>query len=150
MTRYSTCRYVPTRLGCSGLWCPFRRSWPLNQGIWSQKPPPRFDLVESVEVADFPRYMLVPSSSYHWALVQCHYTQLPPDQMRFLLGKRCLIAEHCCTLAKGGRPGEHTVCCPVSGRYQYPDTWNENSIFEAPFSVLGKRSVSNENWTFQL
>ena len=51
---------------------------------------------------------------------------------------------------KGGRPGEHTVCCPVSGRYQYPDTWNENSIFEAPFSVLGKRSISNESWTFQL
>ena len=33
----------------------------------------------------------------------------------------------------------HTVCCQVSGRYQYPDTWNKNSIFEAPFSVLGKR-----------
>ena len=43
-----------------------------------------------------------------------------------------------------------TVCCPVSGRYQYPDTWNKNSIFEAPFSVLGKRSISNESWTFQL
>ena len=43
-----------------------------------------------------------------------------------------------------------TLCCPVSGRYQYPDTWNKNSIFEAPFSVLGKRSISNESWTFQL
>ena len=30
---------------------------------------------------------------------------------------------------------------------QYPDTWNKNSIFEAPFSVLGKRSISNESWT---
>ena len=38
-----------------------------------------------------------------------------------------------------------TVCCPVSGRYRYPDTWNKNSIFEAPFSVLGKRSISNES-----
>ena len=43
-----------------------------------------------------------------------------------------------------------TVCCPVSGRYQYPDTWNKYSIFEAPFSVFGKRSISNESWTFQL
>ena len=43
-----------------------------------------------------------------------------------------------------------TACCPVSGRYQYPDTWNKNSIFEAPFTVLGKRSISNESWTFQL
>ena len=44
-----------------------------------------------------------------------------------------------------------TICCPVSGRYQYPDTWNKNSIFEAPFSVLGKRSISNISalrWTF--
>ena len=43
-----------------------------------------------------------------------------------------------------------TVCCPVAGRYQYPDTWNKNSIFEAPFSVFGRRSISNESWTFQL
>ena len=34
---------------------------------------------------------------------------------------------------------------PVFG--QYP---NKNSISEAPFSVLGKRSISNESWTFQL
>ena len=33
---------------------------------------------------------------------------------------------------------------------QYPDTWNKNSIFEGPFSVLGKRSISNESLTFQL
>ena len=34
-----------------------------------------------------------------------------------------------------------TVCCPVSGQYQYPDTENKNSIFEAPFSVIGKQSI---------
>ena len=33
---------------------------------------------------------------------------------------------------------------------QYPDTWNKNSIFELPFLVLGKRSILNESWTFQL
>ena len=43
-----------------------------------------------------------------------------------------------------------TVCCPVSGRYHHPDTWNKNSIFEAPRSALGKRSILNESWTFQL
>ena len=35
----------------------------------------------------------------------------------------------------------YTVCCPVSGWYQYPDTLNKNSIFEAPFSVPGRNEV---------
>ena len=50
----------------------------------------------------------------------------------------------------GPKQWRRTVCCPVSGRYQYPDTWNKNSVFEAPLKVLGKRSISNESWTFQL
>ena len=37
---------------------------------------------------------------------------------------------------------------------QYPEGTSirtlKNSIFEAPFSVFGKRSISNESWTFQL
>ena len=45
---------------------------------------------------------------------------------------------------------QYTVCCPVSGRYQYAETLKKNSIFEAHFSVIGKRSISNESWTFQL
>ena len=32
----------------------------------------------------------------------------------------------------------------IYGRYQYPDNYNKNSIFEAPFSVIGKQSISNE------
>ena len=45
---------------------------------------------------------------------------------------------------------KNTVCSPVSGWYQHLDTWNKNSIFEAPFSVLGKCSISNESWTLFL
>ena len=34
--------------------------------------------------------------------------------------------------------------------YMLPSIKNKNSIFEAPFSILGKRSISNESWTFHL
>ena len=37
---------------------------------------------------------------------------------------------------------------------QYPEGTSirtlKNSIFEAPFSVFGKLSISNESWTFQV
>ena len=54
----------------------------------SQERPPRIGFVESEEVVDFPCYMLGPSSPYHGALVQSNYATLPPDQVRFALGKR--------------------------------------------------------------
>ena len=65
---------------------------------------------------------------------------------RFVLKKACGF-RNIWTCGRGPRP---TVYCPVSGRYQYPDTENKNSIFEAPFSVIGKASISNESCTFQL
>ena len=67
------------------------------------------------------------------------------------------ITNYCRTAVKINRPvtnilkradfqsAPYTVCCLVSGRFQYPDTYNKKSIFEAPFSVLGKRSTSNES-----
>ena len=84
-----------------------------------------------------------PLTIRHWHIFQnapCLSTPHPPPPPKKKLCISIVFSfsyDGCNTKEKWRKEKENvTVCCPVSGRYQYPDNWNKNSIFEAPFSVL--------------